>query len=299
MTDPSDALPEAAKRRLTEGAFTSGLSVADFAACLSMGLQPVGLVQGFCAMQSSSYANSVYLSRGLSPFVGAPSGYVENYQCPHGMVSGEHRMWGQNYQQTWVEDAWHLGFTNAYSRMLEEAETLGADGVIGVIDTEQPLTEAGIIEFHIRGTAVKVQGESSTASSPWTTYLAGQRLAKVFEAGYAPVSVVAAVSSVRVWAYCMTEYLMGTGGLSMWSTQTSPVEIDQIVNARTAAREMVRANARTQLRGDALHGVELQLREREFEKGDLEVNSVLRGNRLRRFKDFARLPVPRPMVRLS
>ena len=29
----------------------SGLTVPDFAACLQMGLQPVGFVQGYCVMQ--------------------------------------------------------------------------------------------------------------------------------------------------------------------------------------------------------------------------------------------------------
>ena len=59
---------------------------------------------------------------------------------------------------------------------------------------------------------------------PWTTYLAGQRLTKSIEAGYMPVAVVASLASVRVWAYCMTEYLMeGTMGwgvpTAQWSTR--------------------------------------------------------------------------------
>ena len=32
--------------------------------------------------------------------------YAQNWYCPHGFVSAEHRTWGQNYEQTWVEDAW-------------------------------------------------------------------------------------------------------------------------------------------------------------------------------------------------
>ena len=69
MSGPSD-LPEAAERRLHEGAFSSGLSVNDFAACLEMGLEPVGLVQGFCAMQSSNFGGGL-MRRGLSPYGGA------------------------------------------------------------------------------------------------------------------------------------------------------------------------------------------------------------------------------------
>jgi uncharacterized protein YbjQ (UPF0145 family) len=295
MTPPSD-LPEAAERRLSAGAFSSGLSVSDFAACLELGLEPVGLVQGFCAMQQGVYS-MMGLSRGLSPYGGSQGGYVQNYQCPHGMIAGEHRMWGQNYQQTWVESAWNEGFTSSYSRVLEEATELGAHGVVGVVDTVSRLTDANVTEFHMSGTAVKVLDTPAAASTPWSTYLAGQRLAKVFEAGYVPVSIVASVSSIRVWASCVTEYLME--GMGMWSNSTSPTEIEQIVTAMSQARFMVRTSARDQLHGDALHGADLQLSEREFEKGDLEVEAVLRGNRIRRYKGFDPLPVPKPTVRLS
>ena len=121
MSGPSD-LPEAAERRLHEGAFSSGLSVNDFAACLEMGLEPVGLVQGFCAMQSSNFGGGL-MRGGLSPYGGGnQGGYVQNYQCPHGFISNEHRAWGQNYEETWVENGWNEGFTSAYSRMLEEAQ---------------------------------------------------------------------------------------------------------------------------------------------------------------------------------
>jgi uncharacterized protein YbjQ (UPF0145 family) len=294
---PAD-LPEAAGRRFAQGAFSSGLSVSDFAACLELGLEPVGLVQGFCAMQQGVYMMGG-LSRGLNAYGGSEGGYVQNYQCPHGMISGEHRMWGQNYQQTWVERAWNEGFTSAYSRMLEEATALGAHGVVGVLDTVSQLVDAGILEFHIRGTAVKVLDQPASVSKPWSTFLAGQRLAKVFEAGYVPVSIVASITSMRVWAYCMTEYLMEGMGTSLWANSTGPIEIEQIVTARSYARSLVRSSARAQLHGDALHGADLRLDEREHEKGDLEIQAVLHGNRIRRFKDFEPLPVPQPTVRLS
>jgi hypothetical protein len=300
MSTGSSDLPEAAQRRLGEGAFSSGLSVSDFAACLEMGLEPVGLVQGFCAMQWGSYGVGL-LQRGMTPYGGSPGGYVENYQCPHGggMMGGEHRFWGQNYQQTWIENSWNEGFSSAYSRMLEEASDLHADGVVGVLDAQSSLSDAGIIEFHLTGTAVKLKGAPVATTPPWTTYLAGARLAKLFEAGFAPVSVIATVSSVRVWAYCMTEFLMGGVGGFVTNQNFAPQEIDQIVRAQSAARSIARKNVRDQLHGDSLHGADLSVMEREFEKGDLEVQTLLRGNRVRRFKAFEALPVPQPTVRLS
>ncbi|MHB8379880.1 MAG: hypothetical protein ACYDB2_08185 [Acidimicrobiales bacterium] len=302
MNESPPDLSEGAERRLGGRAFSSGLSVSDFGACLEMGLEPVGLVQGFCAMHQGTYVMGGALSRNLSPYGGSGGGYVQNYQCPHGMISNEHRMWGQNYEQTWVQDAWNQGFTSAYERMLDEATALGAHGVVGVFETQMPLGDVDVIEFHLRGTAVKVLDMPSPTSSPWTTYLAGQRLAKVFEAGYVPVSIIAAVSSVRVWAYCVTEYLMEGFAGSMWTSATnssSPMEIEQIVTAQTWSRQKVRSLARSQLRGDALHGADVQLAQREFQKGDLELQALLRGNRIRRFKDFDPLPAPQPTVRLS
>lgn len=309
MPDAPSDLPEAAQRRFNQGAFSSGLSVSDFAACLDMGLEPVGLVQGFCAMRWGAFSMNAMgggltsglggvLGGALTPFSGAPGGYVQNYQCPHGMISGDHRAWGQNYQQTWIEDTWRSGFNSAYSRMMEEAQALGAHGVVGVVDSENPLSDTGVVEFHLRGTAVKLIDAPAPSATPWSTFLAGQRLAKSFEAGYAPVSIVTAVASVRMYANCQTEYLMeGTGG--MWSNVGGAAEIVQVVDAQSKVRDLARARVRSALHGDTLHGAHLEVSTREFAQGDTEFQSRLSGNRVRRFKDFDPVAIPRPTVRLS
>jgi hypothetical protein len=85
----------------------------------------------------------------------------------------------------------------------------------------------------------------------------------------------------------------------MWANTTDPLEVDQIVNARSAARQLVRKSARAQLHGDSLHGVSVTISNREMGQGDYQTECLLRGNRIRRFKDFDPLPVPRPTVRLS
>ena len=74
---------------------------------------------------------------GMAPYVwwaADTGGYSETYRCPHGFVSNEHRTWGQNLEQPWVEHAWAQGYGTAFDRMLEEAGELGAHGVIGVVD---------------------------------------------------------------------------------------------------------------------------------------------------------------------
>jgi hypothetical protein len=277
--------------------------VADFAACLEMGLEPVGYVQGFCVMQWGFSSIGMGLGFGTGIPSGGPSAaYDESFQCPHGfrMANAEHRSWGQNYQQWWVEQAWQRGFAAATSRMLEEAQASGAHGVIGVLDSSAPLGDLGVLEFHTRGTAVRIiGGDPPPHELPWTTYLAGQRLAKVIEAGCMPISIAASISSVRVWAYCMTQLLVG-GVATTWggSGPFESQEVDQISQARTAARRLARDAMRAQLDGDSLLGADLTVVERDAERGDQEIQCILRGNRVRRFRTFAPLAPPTPTVTL-
>jgi hypothetical protein len=299
MPGPPSDLPEAAGRRFAEGGFSSGLSVPDFAACLDMGLEPQGLVQGFCAMQWGWYGVQGARQMMRGPIDDVGSAYSEVFRCPHGMRGPDHRSWGQNFEQTQVEAFWTEGFTKARARMIDEAIALGADGIVGVVDRVTELSDMQISEFHLYGTAVRVRGAAAPSREPWTTLLAGQRLAKIFEAGFAPVGVVSAVSSVRIWAYCQTEYLIEGRAGSAWLVDSAPQEIEQFVTARMAARDIVRRRARTQLDGDELHGVELEVLEREVLAGDWEVRCRLLGNRLRRVADLGPLPHPRPTVRLS
>ena len=298
MATQPDDLPEAATRRFAEGAFTSGLTVPDFAACLQMGLEPVGFVQGFCVMQWQWYGmGSPYGTFG-APFQGNARGYSESWQCPHGFVSAEHRSWGQNYEQSWIEEAWQQGFGSAYERMIEEAAAVGAHGVVGLVDASERLGDIGVLEFRVQGTAVKVTGGQPPADGrPWTTYLAGQRLAKSVEAGYAPVSIAATVASVRVWAYCLTEYLTEGSG-SSWGFQSATGEIEQTSKAHMAVRRIARQQLRSQLGTDSLHGASMVTTERELGQGDAELQCILRGNRVRRFKKFDPMPTPRPTVRM-
>jgi uncharacterized protein YbjQ (UPF0145 family) len=302
MSDGAADLPEAAVRRLGSSAFSSGLTVPDFAACLDLGLEPLGLVQGFCVMRWGWYGAGSGYMRGNNPYsFGAQTGgdaYAETYRCPHGFVSAEHRMWGQNLEQTWVEEAWTQGYGSSYSRMLEEATALGAHGVIGVADRVTNLADTGTTEFHFLGTAIRVaDGPPPAGGVPWTTYLAGQRLTKSIEAGFMPIAVVASMASVRVWAYCMTEYLME--GSRAWGGPSAPQEVDQVSKAHMAVRQLARKHVRQQLAGDTLHGARIEVAKRELAAGDEVIDCTLRGNRMRRFKDFDVVPLPRPTVRLT
>ena len=182
--------------------------------------------------------------------------------------------------------------------MIEEAAAVGAHGVVGLVDASEPLSDMGVLEFRVQGTAVRVaDGPPPAAGRPWTTYLAGQRLAKSIEAGFAPVSIAAAVASVRVWAYCITDYL-SEGSTATWGYQPMTGEIEQTSRAQMAVRKIARQRVRSQLDGDALQGASMISTERELGHGDAEFQCILRGNRVRRFKDFDPVSSPRPTVRM-
>jgi hypothetical protein len=55
---------------------------------------------------------------------------------------------------------------------------------------------------------------------------------------------------------------------------------------------------RDQLEHDSLHGAEMVTTEREMGDGDVELQCILRGNRVRRFREFDPMPPPVPTVRL-
>lgn len=295
----SDLPPEAAAR-LEGSTFSSGLSVPDFAACLHMGMRPVGLVQGYCVMRwswyamGSPYSSSVYWSS-------TRGGSLSTYQCHHyggygAGVGADHRTWGSNVDQTWVTQAWASGYNTAYKRMVEEAERAGAHGVIGVVDSSSHLIDGAIREFHMYGTAVVIEG-AEKPPGVWTTYLAGQRLAKLVEAGFFPVSVAASMSSVRVWAVCETEILL-RGGYDTWGVVKPTDEIGQVADAEMQARRLARDHIRARLGQDMLQGATLDVGWHEISEGDFERHCTLRGTRVRRLRDAEPLPAPIPTVAL-
>ncbi len=306
-TGQDGGLPEAAGRRLSGGAWSSGLSVNDFAACLELGMEPVGLVQGYTVMQWSwHFAGAASTLGGYGGGwwrTGSRGQYVEEWRCPHGFVGAEHRVFGVNYEQTWLEDSWATGWGSARDRMVEEAGALGAHGIIGVVDELRPLAGSSTVEFRVSGTAVVVPG-APRPDTPFTTYLAGQRLTKLLEAVFVPVSVAATMASVSMIGYCITAYQMAGTAAGNWSGGMSGglggvAPIAQVNRAHLAARHLARERVRRQLGTDLLHGVSLQQSEREIGEGDLTVECMLRGNRVRRFKDFEPLPEPTPVVRLG
>ena len=85
----------------------------------------------------------------------------------------------------------------------------------------------------------------------------------------------------------------------MWGGQAAGSEITQVAEAHMAVRQLARERVRAQLGSDSLHGATMETTASEVGEGDAELQCILRGNRVRRFKEFEALPRPQPTVRLQ
>jgi hypothetical protein len=287
-------LPEAANRRLQSKAFSSGLNITEFAACQHIGMRPVGLVQGFCVMGWRWYfGQTAGLGGGYSY---RPQRALSTYNCPHPIIhDAEHRPMGWNAEATDMQNAWGDGYNNAYQRMLEEAAELGAHGVIGIVDATKSLIDSSVREFHLYGTAV-VLDEGDPPEHIWSTYLAGQKLAKLLEAGMVPVTIIAAMAAVTVQPVCTTEYLE-SGRIDPYGIVRYGSEITQLSDAQTEARRLARDQVKGRLGRDSLHGADMKVSE-QHGYGVEVISCELRGTRVRKFRDAEPLAAPVPTVRL-
>ena len=292
-------IPEVASRRLGQGPWSSGLSVADFAACVQHGIRPVALVQGFSVMRWTMYGADLAYARERQGRRDWDDTLLKKYRCPHRNFGESHRKVGQNDAQPFVENLFTKGFGDAFASMIAEAERAGAHGVVGVVDRSLSLVSDQVREFHVYGTAVVVE-DGPPADRLWSTYLTGQRLVLMLENGLAPVSVVATMASVRVRQTCTTTTLM-SGGWDRQGLITPDQEIVQMSDAHMAVRRRARERAAAAVRavapgGGLLHGLSADVVEREVGEADLELTCLVRGNAVR---DTAGETAVRPLPTVS
>src|SRR6266540_423250 len=164
--DPTsvEGIPEHGRerlRRIRESGrfFTSDLSVNEFLLVRQAGFDPLGLVLG-----SSIYHIGLQLRR-----------------------------WGKNQELDVLTQAMYHARELAMTRMEEEADQLGADGIVGVrLDIGRYEWGSHMAEFIAIGTAVKhKEGELHRAPNgrPFTSDLSGQDFWTLLNAGYRPVGM--------------------------------------------------------------------------------------------------------------
>ena len=148
------------KQDVARGFFTSDLSVNEFVLVKRAGFEPLGLVLG----------SSIY------------------------HIGFQQAMWNQSQELGVLTQAMYHARELAMTRMEEEADQLGADGIVGVrLDIGRYEWGADLAEFIAVGTAVKHRGgelHRAPNGRPFTSDLSGQDFATLLRAGYRPVGLV-------------------------------------------------------------------------------------------------------------
>jgi uncharacterized protein YbjQ (UPF0145 family) len=217
-------LPEAARQRLMEmrgtaqkrAFFTSDLSVNEFLLVREAGFDPVGFVMG-----SSIYHIGFQFARVF-----------------------------QNQEMTVLTQAMYQARELAMTRMEEEADLLGADGIVGVrLEVSQSAWGEGIAEFIAIGTAIRHRtGEHyrTHRNRPFTSDLSGQEFWTLLKAGYRPISLVMGVCVYHV-AY--------RGFLQALNQMGRNVELQNYTQALYDARELALSRMQAEAEAEQAEGI--------------------------------------------
>ena len=264
-----------AQRDAQETAFTSDLSVAEFALLARLGVTPLTLVMG----------SSIYQ-------VGWQWGV---YNAPTEIVP--------------ISRAYNESRRLALARLLEEAQLAGADAVVGVRITEGAHDwAAGAVEFVAFGTAVRLPDALRDRGNTVLTDLSGQDYVKLCNAGMRPVGIAGRTSVHYVPASWSTQQALGGGGLfgTGWANQELTDFTQGVYDAREKVVSALAGDARA-LGGDGVIGVSIREHARAnrvnrggFESSDLIITFHAIGTVVAEDPSLvAASPPPRTVVSLS
>jgi uncharacterized protein YbjQ (UPF0145 family) len=221
----ADDVPAAGHARLEQnkqGLFTSDLTVNEFMLITEAGFDPLGLVVG-----SSIYHIGV--------------------QVPN---------WLRNQEMTVLSEAMYNARELAMARMEEEANQLGADGVVGVrLDVSRYDLAGKMAEFIAIGTAVRHQGGElyrAPGDRPFTSDLSGQAFWTLLRTGHRPVGMV--------MGSCVY-HVAHRGPLKAVGQIARNVELPNYTQALYSARELAMERMQTEaqaLGAKGIVGVDLQ-----------------------------------------
>ncbi|HET6506838.1 MAG TPA: heavy metal-binding domain-containing protein [Baekduia sp.] len=225
--DPTSTagIPEAGRERLARmrdrSLFTSDLSVNEFLLVRAAGFEPLGLVVG----------SSIY-------HIGFQAG-----------------AWSRNQEMDVLTQAMYHARELAMTRMEEEADQLGADGVVAVrLDVSRREWGNDLAEFVAIGTAVRHrEGKLHRAPSgrPFTSDLSGQDFYTLLSAGYRPVGMV-----MGTCVYHVAHQGMGSWVKRIGRNVEMPNFTQALYDARELAMERMQAEAEA-TEAEGIVGVQL------------------------------------------
>jgi len=167
---------ERVRRAAAGGAWTSLLSAPAAAGLEVAGFDPVGEVMGSMVQRIGW---SSYYGCGARGWYGAAGRTVTSAQHPQAGFAP-------------YASALETGWGTAMARMVTEAATIGADGIVGV-QLSQGALGNNIHEFTAIGTAVRARSRVRPRRV-FSTHLPGQDVAKLVLAGWVPTDLVLGVA---------------------------------------------------------------------------------------------------------
>jgi uncharacterized protein YbjQ (UPF0145 family) len=209
------------KQDIERGFFTSDLSVNEFLLVKEAGFEPLGMVLG----------SSIY------------------------HIGFQQANWNRSQEMGVLTQAMYHARELAMTRMEEEADQLGADGIVGVrLDIGRYEWGAEMAEFIAVGTAVKHRGgelHRAPNGRPFTSDLSGQDFSTLLRAGYRPVGMVMGNCVYHVAHQSMRQ---------AWKQMGRNVEMPNFTQALYEARELAMGRMQSeaeQLQAGGLVGVRL------------------------------------------
>jgi uncharacterized protein YbjQ (UPF0145 family) len=189
--------------------FTSDLSIDEFLLVEQAGFEALGLVLG----------SSIY------------------------HVGFQWQKWSVSQELPVLTHAMYHARELAMTRMEEEADLLGADGVVGVrLIFKQYAMDEAVLEFQAIGTAIRHRERGGSLRTkdnrPFTSDLSGQDLWKLLQGGYRPVSLAMGACVYHIAHLSFMQALKQAG-----RNQEMKIYTDATYAARELALERMQAEA--------------------------------------------------------
>jgi uncharacterized protein YbjQ (UPF0145 family) len=234
--------------------FTSDLSVNEFLLVREAGFDPVGLVVG----------SSIY------------------------HIGYQMAAWNQNQEMNVLTQAMYHARELAMTRMEEEANALGADGIVGVrLEVTRHEWGESLAEFVAIGTAIRArsgQTYRNVRGLPFTSDLSGQDFWTLLRTGYRPVGMV--------MGNCV--YHVARQGVGQWFKQVGQnVEMTNYTQALYDARELAMERMQAEaisLRAQGVVGA--QIHERSHGWGSHVIEFFAVGTAVISISDTHEVPAP-------
>jgi uncharacterized protein YbjQ (UPF0145 family) len=257
-------VPEAGRSRLEQnkrGLFTSDLSVSEFLLVREAGFEPLGLVVG----------SSIF------------------------HIGFQQSSWRASQEMSVLSEAMYTARELAMTRMEEEADQLGADGIVGVrLDVGRYEWGEHMAEFIAIGTAIRHRGgelHRAPNGRPFTSDLSGQDFWTLLRSGHRPVGMVMGSCVYHVAHRGMFQSLKQAG-----RNVELPNFTQALYDARELAMERMQAEAEA-LKAEGIVGV--QLSERNHGWGSHVIEFFALGTAIVPHGEDRPITAPTPVLDLS